>query len=68
MTSTVIGSREWLSKANSFSSFPVSLVLVAVWSLIIFAVEGFDMLEKLKCRNEDRRKMLVESDRWTAGT
>ena len=57
----IVGSREWLSKANSFSSFPVSLVLVVVWSLLLLAVEGYELLEKLKCRNEDRKRMLAGS-------
>ena len=34
---------------------------MAVWSALLLSLEGYDVLEKLKCRNEDRKKLLTAS-------
>ena len=50
-----IGSREWVSKANTFSGFPASLVFVGVWTFVMLLLEGIDLGRKIKCRYEDLR-------------
>lgn len=62
-----VGSWEWLSKANSFSAFPIGLCLVAVWCALLCIMEGYELLELVRCRDEDRRRVLAASSAMVEG-
>lgn len=47
----------WISEANKISGFPTSFTITTAWSVLLVAVSGYEMLGRVRCRSEDRRRI-----------
>ena len=51
--------RAWISEANTFSSFPTGVVVTGVWGVLLIATNGMEILARVRCRSEDRKRMMA---------